>query len=452
MANLTASKKSSKSKAKKSRFEKLWDKADRLKRQNDMLSTRLEELVASAEQRIRPVEMEAARADLPLLKKLLTLGQRKSMAKWERSVLDDWIKELITSMQVFGIADDDLMDDVARYDAFRMGVELDEDDTDTPYQQMTSHLQNLQREAEAAAKKHQEEEASKFDDLQNNLDDLVDKILDERLGPPPVLPEKQTRTYDLLQDELDAELEQQRQAYQAKRDALREEILADLKEDMPDEAEHLFDDEWDDDPFANPDFDFDSEHHRSDESSATPKIDNQTFHKMFRATAAVLHPDREPDPEKRVEKQSLMAELLKARKKGDLLTVLKMYQQHTDNREAFSKADEKQLIAALTRHIEQLEEEQEEIVFQSPMHFSIYKRFYHSSKKKQNKAIDEHINDIREKMQISEEVSTTIKSLKTLKPWLESRYDHMEADIMDQMMEELTEGLNMRGDVRDCPF
>ena len=89
---------------------------------------------------------------------------------------------------------------------------------------------------------------------------------------------------------------------------------------------------------------------------------------MFRATAARLHPDREPDPEKRLEKQKLMADLLKARKKGDLLTVFKMYQQHTDNPESFSKADEKQLIEALEKipeyiHLYKLRKNFEQYIF-----------------------------------------------------------------------------------------
>ena len=98
MSNLTATGKSSKSKQKKSRFQKLWDKPDRLQRQNEQLKCRLDGLVERAEQKVRPVEKEAAESDVPLLRKLLTMGQRKSLAKWERQVLDEWIKELILSL------------------------------------------------------------------------------------------------------------------------------------------------------------------------------------------------------------------------------------------------------------------------------------------------------------------------------------------------------------------
>jgi len=90
--NLTASRNKPKAKRKQSRFQKLTEKADRLKRQNERLKSRLDELLEFADQKIRPLEKEAAEADLPLLRKLLTLGQRKSMTQWQRGVLDDWIR------------------------------------------------------------------------------------------------------------------------------------------------------------------------------------------------------------------------------------------------------------------------------------------------------------------------------------------------------------------------
>jgi len=461
MTTLTATRPQRKTKAKKSQFQKLWDKADRLQRKNTRLRNSLDGLVESAEKLVRPVEMEAAKADLPLLNKLLVMGQRKSLAQWERGVLDEWIKELVTSMQTFGIADDDLMNNIARYDAFRMGIELD-DDADgasgTPYEQLSVQMQNLQKEAEAAAEQQRAEAEAEFNNLKDCVEEMIERMLDERLGPPPAADEVPFGTADMFADELDTELKKQIDEYNAKREALRKEIMDDLNNDLHDEfGGSPFDDDFGEDPFANPDFDFDTDYqHRGEDAfsdgdsrtnNAAPKIDNQTFHKMFRATAARLHPDREADPEKRLEKQRLMSELLSARKKGDLLTVFRMYQQYTDNSESFSKADEKQLVAALKLHIEQLEEEQEEIIYQSPMHCAAYHRFYDSSKKKQNAKIEEHLKEVRQGISASEKMTSTIKSLKTLKPWLEARYDHLRMSMLD----ELSGGFDLR-DFDDIPY
>ncbi len=438
MSSLTATRKHSKSKQKKSGFQKLWDKADRLQRQNEQLKSRLDGLIERTEQTIKPVEKEAAESDIPLLRKLLKMGQRKSLAKWEREVLDEWIKDMITEMQVFGITDSEMMDDVARYDAYRLGIELDEDPdgaSGTAYEQLSDHIQNLQRETEEAAERERAETEADFDNLKETMEAFVESILDERLGPPPATDRPESGTPDIFQSELDAELEKQAEDYQARRQALRDEIMNELNQDLKDEfGASPFDDgiENEEDPFTNPDFGFEDEHQTT--STDAPKIDNQTFHKMFRATAAKLHPDRESDPARRLEKQKLMADLLKARKKGDLLTVFRMYQQHTNNSESFSKADEAQLTQALRQHIEQLEKEKDEIILQSPMHYSVYHSFYHTSKKKQDQKIEQHLKRVRKKISESSKCFSTIKSLKTLKPWLEVRYDNLRFSALEGLM------------------
>ena len=439
MTTLTPTRSRSKAKQKKTQFQTLWDKADRLQRKNKELRNNLDGLVASAEQLVRPVEVEAARADLPLLNKLLVMGQRKSLAQWERGVLDEWIKDLITNAQAHGITDDDLMNNIARYDAFRLGIELDEDadgESGSAYEQLSVHMQNLQKEAEETAERERAETEAEFDNLKTRMEEFVEHVLDERLGPPPSSGDAPFGTSDMFASELDDAHKAQLDEYNAKRESLRKEIMDELNDDLYEEfGASPFDDDFSKDPFSDPDFDFEEDFQHpgnADADIAAPKIDNQTFHKMFRATAARLHPDREADPEKRLEKQRLMSELLAARKKGDLLTVFKMYQEHTDNRESFSKADEKQLIKALKLHIEQLEEEQEAIILQSPMHFATYHRFYDRSKKKQQAKMEKHIREIQDGISDSEKMTGAIKSLKTLKPWLAARYDQLRMSMFDE--------------------
>lgn len=440
MSNITASKKNRKAKSKLSPFEKLWQKAEKLQRQNSQLRARLDGLIQSSQQQIQDAEKELAKAEMPLLTKLLTLGQRKSLAKWERQVLDEWIRELTGKVQSLGLTDSNLMDDLARYDAFRMGIELEEasqdtDGTATPYEQMSSYMENLRQEAADAAEKEQAEVEDLFTDIQQSIEDMVEKRIDEIVGPPPNQPKKHGQTYDLLQDELDAELERQTAEYQKKRETVRAELMAELDDGLRDEfGSSPFDDIFDDSEF---DFNFGDEPEDAPANPAAPKIDNSTFQKMFRATAARLHPDRESDPAKRLEKQKLMAELLKARKKGDLLTVLLMYQQYTDNTESFSSADEKQLIDALNHHIDQLESEKEEIIFQSPMHHMMYECFYHSSKKKQEKAIENHIKSMQKDVTAAKKMAAEIKSLKSLKPRLDERYEWMQITHMSNFMDDL---------------
>ena len=170
-----------------------------------------------------------------------------------------------------------------------------------------------------------------------------------------------------------------------------------------------------------------------------PKITNQTFQRMFRSTAAILHPDREQDSTLREEKQSLMVELLSARKKGDVMTILALYQAHVGGEETFSKTDEKQLIAALEHQIHELENEREQFAQQSPLHWMAYERFYYPSKRKVDKAIVDHLTQVRhDKLEI-ERMVKEINSLKALKPWLKQRYDegHMMLPGLAEMFGEV---------------
>ena len=86
------------------------------------------------------------------------------------------------------------------------------------------------------------------------------------------------------------------------------------------------------------------------------------------------------------------------------------------------------------------------------MHFSSYQLFYHSSTKKQNLAIDKHIKEVRHNIRASQKMAGSIKSLKTLKPWLERRYDQSETDTLDELMSEIMDGIDINTDLRDYPF
>lgn len=455
MSSVVASKKTRK---KQSAFEKLWAKAARLRAQNEKFAADLDAIVARMETDIKPREAELARLQIPLLQKLLTLGQRKSMTNWERATLDDWIKELIETIQTFNLVNTELLDDVARYDAFRMGITL-QDDTIPPHQEFGEMMKQADEERAAAIKRQQEQHE---EHLQEHREAMmahalreVEQQLDSILGPEPSPPANMA-TQDLWPDEL--ELEQQRlcDEYRAKREQLKEEMMAEKTK----EIEMLLDlddtDLEDDDDFDFDEFDFSAfedvfgDHSHSSQQaepeerteSSDQALSNQAFQQMFRATAGKLHPDREPDATIRLEKQKLMASLLKARKKGDVLTVMEMYEKYVGKHEGFSKADQKALLNSLKAMISELEESQEAIIYQSPMRGVAYHLFYSQSKKKVNAAFETRLKEIQAHEKFTATLTKNIRSLKTLKPQLEQRYDAMAfqeptlEDFMDFMRKE----------------
>lgn len=73
---------------KTSKFQKLWQSAERHKARNARFRQQLDAVVERVQSEVFPTDLATVRAAKPLLHKLLTLGQRKSLAQWQRAELD----------------------------------------------------------------------------------------------------------------------------------------------------------------------------------------------------------------------------------------------------------------------------------------------------------------------------------------------------------------------------
>lgn len=420
MTRLTAAKKARK---KQSEFQKLWASAEKLKQNNARFRDRLDEIMQRMETDIRPVEVATAQQQIPLLRRLLDLGQRKSMTQWERQELDDWIREILDSLQSSGSVGSEVLDDISRYDAFRSGVELDEDSEISLPDQVRNHYEDEEK---------QEQEDEKVDEevWRSEVEAEVEQILKQTFGAEPPKPQK-SDIDDFFQDELFEEQQRLYDEYHKARNIAREELLEEMLADTSPFSEQ-------EDAFFGFDFD-DSDTDVPSSAEDTPAISNSIFKRLFRAAAGKLHPDREANPDMREKKHQLMAKLLSARKAGDVMTIVQMYQQHVADDAALSKADENQLIEVLRRQMRELQCEQEEYRFQSPRHLAAFESFYYPSRKKTNQAFKNHIQVMKKSASEAESLSLEIKSLVTLKPYLEQRYDDHRFtnpfEILDEIFE-----------------
>jgi len=424
-----------------SAFQKLWDKAVKHKRCNERLRTDLNEIVGRIRQTVLPREIEIAKSKTPLMIKLLTLGQRKSMTNWERETLDEWISELLRDTHHYGLFDDTLRDHCAHYDAFRMGIQL-EDDSLPPHQQFEEIIRQAREEAEAEEQRREENFAEEFEanyrEMMDRAEADMEREIKRQLGPRP---EQTTgHNFDLFENELDESLSEAQKKWDEDAAQLRKEMERELVgafgEGLDVPADKLGITNLDDllakmvNAFNNDDpFDFgaanstDWQQEIEDEAPISKNpLTNDTFQQLFRATAAKLHPDREPDPTIRQEKQKLMATLLAARKSGDLITVLELYETWVGEHEGFNKRDEKSLIATLENWLEQLDDEENEITEESSLHWQAYNVYYDRSKKRVNAAFAERLAQLDEVETNIAMLTKTITSLKTLKPYLENRY------------------------------
>ena len=435
MPQITVSPKPNK---KKSTFEKLWAQANALKQSNQRLERELNAIVERMQETVIPEELKLVEAQVPLVKKLLDLGQRKSMTKWERQTLDSWILELVDDMHHCSLINDELKDCIARYDAFRMGIELEDSDL-PPHQQFIEIIRAAEDEARQAheqqQKAHSESREQRREQMIKLANISIAQTLDHTLGPRPTLEE--TPVDDLFESELNEQLKIQ----QAKYDIDRAELHAQLTKDALDEIDRLLSedeksyqfedlntDEFDDlldELLEEPMWNEIDEENDSDFVSQknNPALTNDAFQQLFRATAAKLHPDREPNTELRLEKQQLMVKLLKARKQGDLITVLELYETWVGEHTGFNKTDQRALTQTVRQWLENLDDEKDDIIMRTPLHSRAYHQFHNKSKRKVDTTFEQYLRSLEKQQTATNKCSEQIRSLATLKPWLEERYD-----------------------------
>jgi hypothetical protein len=242
------------------------------------------------------------------------------------------------------------------------------------------------------------------------------------------MPERHSENADdLFGYELIHEQQRQYDADVKARNAAREELL----EKMFATGGFSEDDEDDFFDFGPDPFGFDSAVTEEDESEVPAAISNVVFKRLFRSIAARLHPDRERDPDKREKKHTLMTRLLDARKQGDVMTIVLMYQEHVGEDATLSTLDEKQLLQALKGQIDELRCEQEDYSLQSPLHRLAYEQFYSTHREKTNRAFKQHIQKIENTGSQARLLALEITSLRALKPHLELRYDERSISALE---------------------
>lgn len=162
-------------------------------------------------------------------------------------------------------------------------------------------------------------------------------------------------------------------------------------------------------------------------------INDKWIRSLFRRTARALHPDKELDPVKREHKHALMSELLNAREKQDIMSMMMLYKEHVDDSELLLDATEMEhLCELLQQQYEQLDEAKLDIIYQSRLHETIYKNLHGGTKKTRDKKLKLHIEDVQDGIDFQIHMTKYLKNLNCLKSALEER-----AGILKELDEEM---------------
>ena len=362
-----------KTKARKSKFQQLWEKAERLKKSNRKLDVELNSLLRRVEGEVMPQELAMGALIKTMLEKQLAFAEKRSLTRWQRAELDDWIHENLEEIDCMGLVDEDLRNAMANKHAREHDIDLDDNSDLSPAEQLDQYYEAISPADARAAEGMQDDPFATDDDDSAFADAMMDELFGNRNAPDGASATPHERAQH------------------------------DLFEDMFEQ-------------FADS---------QANTASANPKqsIDSTVFKRLFRQTATALHPDKEQDEKRREEKHTLMSTLLDARKNNDLITVLQLHQQFVDADHSLSNADQHDLEAVLLNYLAQQVERKADIINQSPLHAGVYKRFYALSQKSINKKIAQHLQSLQQRSDSYHYFSSEIRTLKALKEVLAERYE-----------------------------
>jgi hypothetical protein len=353
-------------------FDKLWKRIEKQKKQNQTLRTELDALSLIYKEQILPLEIAAQTPVFSLLEKLIDFYSRKSMTKWQRVELTEWISD---SLETAFTLDAEKSEALKEQWLFQIA-----DFHDIDGDEMKETLKAAEADAEAYFEGTMNDEFGQQSKDSESTDSVNDNTKDS--------------THDMFGDAFD--------------------------DDQPDQE--------DNDPFsafreAFEEFKAEMESRKAPEPL---KMDEKWLKSIFRKTANALHPDKEQDADKREEKEILMTELLRARDDNDVLALISLYHAHVS--EDALEINEQSLDALceqLKNQLDRLCHEKEDLIsgVENPVHGIIYDNLYGKSKKQQALTIKNYKDELALEKEALMDMVSTLKNLKVLKTHLEKRYD-----------------------------
>lgn len=373
------------SKKAQSRFQRLWEEAESIAKDNLELDKTLDSLVQRVGDEVLQAERALGETVRQVVHRQLDFAEKKSLLKWQRTELSEWIDEHLAQLMDMGQLDEALQNRLAQRHAQELGIELDETSDVSAVDQLRQKLyQETDDELE-------ELRASMFGESdEDESDDWFDHDEDGEGDTP-------SSDSDYAADEELAELLRQ----------LHEEFggYDGSGQDRYDETQHA-----------------------TLKRKNKPGFDDAVFKRLFRQTAAALHPDKETDQDMQREKHELMSQLLQARKERDLITILRLHEEYSSAETNLSAEDEQQLEEVLVDYLAQQQERTQDIVLRSQMHEFVFHEFYHKSPATVNRRIKAHIKKIDTRRVGLETFVQQVKTLKSLKELLEDRYERYRFD------------------------
>ena len=123
------------------RFQRLWEEAEDIKRENQQLEAALDKLVLQVRNDLGPIERELGLSVRRQVDKLIVFAGRKSLSQWQHHTLDEWINESTHLLHQMGLVDDDLNNSLAELQAKLCGIEIDNNSERSAAEQLVAGIE-----------------------------------------------------------------------------------------------------------------------------------------------------------------------------------------------------------------------------------------------------------------------------------------------------------------------
>lgn len=345
----------------KRKFHHCWQQIERLEKKLAAEQEDRQMLVARFEREVRPLEEAQFESSYHKAEHLLGFYQKKSLNKWQREELHDWLEDEFNFL------------------------------FSHPFRTSLDPAPLFQRFHEYAMSQHSDEELGTEDNLAQ-----AREMLWHIFGSDLDLSDEQ-----LIASMRDPEiLEQLAQEYQARQ-----------------QAETLFDSEEEDEDLSF----FDDPIAALFGSSPNTDISLSGMKSLYKKLALALHPDREQDKAKKAEKSRQMTQLLTAWEEKDIYTLLKLADQHLDDQQ--SPLTEQNLLQLLPQLWLKRQELQNRLDgrMDNDVGSIIYRNFKGRTKRATEQNFTTHIAELKDSLRLDAIMLKEITTLKAFHPLLVAR-------------------------------
>ncbi len=386
-------------------FSKLWSRIGKLKKSNATFSLKLSELTEQTAPILRGYEQQSILHMHAFVAKKLRFLTMKSLGKYNREDLSEWIEESFNAIQMLRPIDTDLLEmQIKQYN--QTMAEFYEPLDETPDNDLATDLndQQIVDDPDTLIRLFCENLKAEHALARENF---IDNIA---LNPQSNLFEDEDKLaqFDLAQQ----------QAYDERvRLYLNEIFTAVTASQQATDEEQAVNDQFNPADFedhSSEDFHFNAQNTTT--GKLRDLLENANVSKMFRKIAKKLHPDREQDPQQRLVKQELMAQAIQARDDGDIITLFDLYTTYVDKSDLYFDDQQLSAINALLKEqIKQLQEDKQEIIHSSQLNYQCHEFFYASSAKKIQTKIKAFKKQSAQEIDDLESLTYELKSLKVMK-------------------------------------